>query len=138
MKTHYQFSDTEFEMQFADASLPPHLFTHEAHLRLAWIHINSYEQTVAIEQISSQILKFATRHGDPNKFDATVTVAAIKIVHHFIQKSKTIYFKDFIKEFPGLKYNFKEILDQHYGFDIFDSEKAKKEYIQPDLYPFNP
>lgn len=38
MKTHHQLNDQQFEEQFQNCTFDPTLFTHEAHLRLAWIH----------------------------------------------------------------------------------------------------
>ncbi len=136
MEQHRQLTDLEFEKQFAYGDLDPVSFSHEAHLRLAWIYINKYGEDSACEIICDQILNFATKHGDPEKFNKTVTIAAIKAVNHFIQKSNSTNFIDFIQEFPRLKYNFKELLDFHYGFDIFNSESAKKEYLEPDLLSF--
>lgn len=136
MERHRHLSDLEFEKQFENCSLDPSIFSHEAHLRLAWIHIQKYGEDQACIRISNQILKFATTAGDNNKFNKTVTVAAIKAVNHFILKSKSTNFQDFMRESSRLKYNFKELLSYHYGFDIFTSEKARLEYLEPDLLPF--
>jgi len=137
MNAHLDFSDSEFEKQFRDGKLDPSLFNHEAHVRLAWIHINTYGIEAACDTVSNQILSYVSQLGATDKFNKTLTIAAIKIVHHFVQKSKSHTFKDFIREFPRLKSNFKELLDSHYGFDIFNSKKAKTEYLEPDLLPFS-
>ena len=31
----------------------------------------------------------------------------------------------------------KELIDQHYNVDIFNSERAKLKYLKPDLLPFD-
>ncbi len=67
----------------------------------------------------------------------TLTIAAIKAVHHFIDRSDAISFGEFILEFPRLKYNFKELMAAHYQVDIYNSAKAKEEFVQPDLLPFD-
>ena len=54
MERHYQLTDNQFETQFADLSMDPTLFSHEAHLRLAWIHIKHHGVDKAIENICSQ------------------------------------------------------------------------------------
>lgn len=137
MEKHFDLTDHEFETQFADRSLEPSLFTHEAHLRLAWIHINRYGVEAAIDNICQQINAFATAHGDHDKFHKTVTVAAVRAVYHFILKSESGDFADFIAEHPRLKSSFKQLIDAHYGIDIFKSEQARKEFIEPDLLPFD-
>ncbi|AXT50679.1 hypothetical protein D1818_07480 [Aquimarina sp. BL5] len=136
MNHNLDLNDSEFEKQFRDGILAPSLFNHEAHLRLAWIHVSKYGVDTACKEISNQILAYVTQLGETDKFNKTLTIAAVRTVNHFLLKSKSNSFQDFITEFPRLKYNFKDLLDSHYGFDIFNSEKAKTHYVEPDLLPF--
>jgi len=137
MEPHNNFSDEAFILKFADCSLDPKLFSHEAHLRLAWIYIKNDGVEAAIEKISSQIKKFAEHHGAYNKYNLTVTVAAIRTVYHYYINSDCKTFIAFIRAYPQLKYTFKELLDSHYSMDIFSSEQARKKFIYPDLIPFD-
>lgn len=137
MKSHYDLTNAEFELQFDSCKLDSNLFSHEAHLRLAWIHITKYGIEKALINIQSQLTRYVTHMGESTKYNKTVTIAAIKAVHHFILKSKSDNFMDFIAEFPRLQNNFKGVMDSHYGVDIFNSEKARKEFISPDLLPFD-
>ena len=134
---HYQLNDSDFEQRFQDCSLEPSLFNHEAHVRLAWVYIKKYGEAVAIQKICEDIRRFDQTHGDGNKFHVTLTVASVKAVNHFIKKSSSSSFKAFISEFPRLKTSFKELLGQHYGFNVLVNEKAKTTYIHPDLVPFS-
>ena len=136
MEGHFKLSDSEFEVQFQTCSFDPEIFSHEAHLRLAWIHIKNYGVEKAVENIQVQLRNFVEYIGAKHKFNATLTIAAIKATHHFMLKSKSNNFKDFIEEFPRLKNNFKELLGQHYGIDIFNSKEAKTKFLEPDLLPF--
>lgn len=137
MEQHYTIDDIEFEIQFENLTMNPEFFTHEAHLRLAWIHIRKYGVRKAIEHACKQIQAFASFHGGGKKYHVTVTVAAVRAVYHFILKSKSETFQDFIQEFPRLKYSFKQLIGAHYGNDIFKSEMARKAYLEPDLIPFD-
>ena len=134
---HRLLSDTQFEQAFELKSLPAQSFTHEAHLRLAWIHISKYGLTKAIGNVCIQISEYAQSLGVPEKFNMTVTVAAVKAVYHFTNRSQSNDFYELIEEFPRLKTNFKGLVNSHYGFDIFKSGKAKKEFLEPDLVPFD-
>ena len=137
MEKHSTLSDEEFEIKFKTCQLNPSDFTHEAHLRLAWIKINTYGIKVA-EQIIHHELKTYVSHFDAqDKFNLTLTRAATKAVYHFMLKSNADNFKDFIDEFPRLKYNFRALMDHHYGFDIYNSSEAKTQYLAPDLVPFD-
>lgn len=136
MQNHFRLSDAEFISQFIRCELNPADFSHEAHLRLAWINVNEYGIQKGEMEIQDQLKAFVDFVGAKDKYNKTVTIAAIKLVHHFMLKSSSDNFKDFIAEFPRLKSSFKELLDSHYSFDIFNSDLAKKEYLEPDLHPF--
>lgn len=136
--SHNQLSDSVFEQQFADCSLPPSLFSHEAHLRLAWIHIRTYGVEQAVANLREQIKRYASSLGVQRKYNETVTVASVKVMHHFMQRSSAEHFKELINVFPSLKQDFKKLLGEHYSKDIFRSESARKEYLEPDLLPFDP
>ncbi len=137
MEIHFSITDTEFEKQFENCSLDPELFSHEAHLRLAWIHIQKYGQEKAISNICNQLIQFTIAAGAGNKYNHTLTIAAVKAVAHFINKSSTTNFKDFIAENSRLKSNFKDLINTHYKTDIYNSVLAKKQFIEPDLVPFD-
>ena len=130
-------TDLEFEQHFASGELPPALFTHEAHLRLAWIHVTQYGVEEAIENVTEQIKRYTQKLNATDKYNHTLTVAAVKAVYHFVLKSKSDNFQDFLQEFPRLKFKFKDLMACHYGFDIYTSPKAKQAFLEPDLLPFD-
>lgn len=105
-------------------------------MRLVYIHIKKYGADQAEKNMCDQIKGFAESLGVYDKFNLTVTIASVKVMNHFMKKSEAVSFQDFIQEFPRLLTNFKEILGQHYGFNVFADKRAKKEYIAPDLQDF--
>jgi hypothetical protein len=137
MEAHFHLTDDAFEKQFKHGLLHPSYFTHEAHLRLAWIHITKYGLENAIENVTTQLQAFTKLQGEETKYNQTVTIAAVRAVFHFILKSESDNFRDFIEEFPRLKFDFSELLGYHYAFNIFTSEEAKMNYMEPDLLPFD-
>lgn len=136
MNSHYQLTDQEFTSAFKSKKLNSKLFTHEAHLRLAWIYINQYGLETAEVLLCKQIKAYATSQGADDKFNTTITVAATKAVYHFMNRSKAITFNELIDEFPRLKTKFKSLMATHYGLDIFNNLKAKASYLSPDLVSF--
>ena len=137
MEPHFALTDLEFEKQFETCSLNPELFTHEGHLRLAWIHIKKYGERVAIENVCTQLTHYVEFLGVGQKYNHTLSVAAVKAVTHFMKRSAAANFQEFITDFPRLKYNFRELIKAHYKMDIFNTEKARQVYIEPDLLPFD-
>ncbi|WP_255065512.1 hypothetical protein [Lacihabitans sp. LS3-19] len=136
LEAHFILSDEEFSTQFASKILNPEIFTHEAHLRLAWILIKNHGLEKGTELICSQILAFVIPLGAEEKFNTTLTVASMKMVNHFIQKVESDDFLDFIQTFPALKYEFKNLVSKHYSFDILKEERTKKAFVEPDLLEF--
>jgi hypothetical protein len=136
MADHFALNDNEFEQRFAAGTFDPAVFNHEAHLRLAWIHIRKYGEEQAIANICSQLVNFVTALGACSKYNTTLTIAAIKAVHHFMQRSNAASFDQFIQQFPRLKYNFRELIASHYSVDVFQSEQARQFYLEPDLLAF--
>ncbi len=137
IENHSELSDYTFEQAFLHSELPPSIFNHEAHLRLAWIHIRKYGLEQAEQNIHDQLLTFVKAIGATGKYNKTLTIVAVRAVHHFMQKSTADGFESFMLEFPQLKSGFKDLINSHYTFDIFNSERAKVDFIAPDLSPFN-
>ena len=133
---HNQLTDSNFIGQFANGSLNPEIFNHEAHLRLAWLYIEKFGLKQAEKDIQNQLQNFVEIVGAKDKYHKTLTIVAIRIVNHFMRKSKSYNFTNFINEFPQLKSEFKELVNTHYSFNIFSSDKARKEFLKPDLLNF--
>ncbi len=136
MENHLELSDSEFEIQFRNCSLNPALFSHEAHLRIAWLMISRDGITESLVLFPRLLKNYVTTLGEESKYNETLTIAALKAVHHFIGKSSSETFCQFIKEFPQLKFEFKRLMSCHYSFDIFNLPEAKAKFLKPDLVPF--
>ncbi|MGI9530454.1 hypothetical protein [Lutimonas sp.] len=137
MENHYQLSDIEFETSFENCGFEVSMFSHEAHLRLAWIHIRRYGPAIAEKNVSDQLRAYTKHVGAADKFNLTLTIAAVKAVYHFYLRYQGIDFKDFIHNSPLLMDDFKGLMDRHYRMDIFSSELARQRYLVPDLAPFD-
>ena len=55
MKSHFDLTNSEFLDQFSQCKLDPAAFSHDAHLRLAWIHIQRFGIEKAIRKCSKSI-----------------------------------------------------------------------------------
>lgn len=135
--SHYSLTDDQFEYQFERCAVDPAIFTHEAHLRLAWIHISKYGIDQAIVHIQTQLQAYTKQVGASSKYNTTVTIAACKAVYHFMLQSDRLSFQQFIQNNERLKNNFKELMQAHYKTNIFQSEIARSGYLEPELLPFD-
>lgn len=137
MKDHNTITDKDLLAQMNEGYLDPDLFNHEAHLRWGWLLLESFSLEEAIEKACSQLKHYTAKLGVSDKYNETVTVAAMNALQHFRNRSQKVTFSQFIKEFPRLKTSFKELMAFHYSLDIFTSAEAKDSYIEPDLLPFD-
>ena len=103
MESHAELSNTEFLNQFEECTLAPTLFSHEAHLRLAWLLIDQYGAEEAEERIQKLLKAYVHALGAQDKYNTTLTVAAVKAVNHFVNREKHQYFQAFINAFPPLE-----------------------------------
>lgn len=126
---HYLLSNKELEAEFKSCKLSPKHFTHEAHLRLAYIHIKQYGLKQAIKNLCKQIADFDTRYGDGTKFNTRITIASAKVLALFMKKATSTNFKEILVEFPQLRSNFCELLRKHYKLDFFKQDK-EEDYLE--------
>lgn len=131
-----KMENADFIQAFETGKFPPEQFNHTAHIKLAWIYLEQFREETAIAKTCEAIKNFDRLHGDGTKYHTTLTVAAVKAVHHFRQKSTATTFEEFIVEFPKLITSFKELLSLHYGEEVISDPKAKTTYLEPDLLPF--
>ena len=137
MEKHYQHTDEDLLLAMENSTLDPAIFSHEAHLRWGWLLLESNSLDKAIGKACSQLKRYTIQLGASDKYNETVTIAAIRAIHHFRLKSTADNFKDFIVESSRLKTSFKELMDAHYSENIFNSVLAKKQYLKPDKAPFD-
>ncbi len=120
-----------------DFTLKPEDFTHKTHLKLAWEVLCVSQIDEAVNK-ACELLKAYTGHFEvTDKYHQTLTVASIRTVRHFILKSKSSDFEEFLREFPVLENNFKGLIEQHYSLERLTLESAIKEYLEPDLLPYD-
>lgn len=116
--------------------LPPSDFTHLAHLRLAWLRLNQDQLGKAVIAVQDDILRYVEFLGVKEKYNRTLTIAAVYIVHRRMESSDAADFHSFMTSNSDLASDFKNLIMRHYKTDIFTSENAKSEFLEPELSPF--
>ncbi len=111
MEKHFALTNADFEQQFTTCQLDPAIFSHEAHLRLTWIHLDKYGLEQAKENIQNQLQQFVRHLGAEDKYNERLTIAAVQVVYQFMQESETTNFQDFIDQFPQLKSDFRTLIN---------------------------
>jgi hypothetical protein len=73
-------TDDELIARFEDCSLPTECFRHVDHVRTAFIYLTRYPVTEALHRFSTSLLRFATKHGKPDRYNETITWAYVLLV----------------------------------------------------------
>jgi hypothetical protein len=100
-------------------------------------YIKKYGVEKAIHCITAQLKNYVTTLGAEEKYNHTLTIAAIRAVHHFMLRTMAYNFHELMEKAPRLKTDFRELIRSHYATDIFTSVKAKKKFLEPELLPFD-
>ncbi|VVC76268.1 hypothetical protein AQUSIP_15770 [Aquicella siphonis] len=123
--------DQEFLRQFETLTLAKSEFSHQGHLRIAWLYLgkNTFEQ--AVYQITHGIRRYAAHLGAAHIYHETLTKTWIHLVRAamIIQTHKT--FEEFLLGHPHLQN--KALPFQYYSEALLQSEAARKQWIEPDL-----
>ncbi|KAI9301611.1 flavin reductase like domain-containing protein [Cunninghamella echinulata] len=134
----YRYVGEEVFMKaYEDFTLDTRQWMHRAHIRMAWNYIR--EQDGDMEKATPLIKNQLQLHFNKNeqfKYHETITRFYIYLIHLAIkcnQSKDQDDFFDFMKRFPILT-NPKSI-DQFYSSQLLKSDKARNNFILPDLKP---
>ena len=124
--------DREFRAAFECGAIAPAHFTHEAHLRLAYVYLVENDLAAAQQKMRSALLSFLATHGIPaEKFHETLTRAWVLAVRHFMGRSPSRCFAEFVAGSQPLLDS--KVMLTHYSTSLLFSPAARASYVAPDL-----
>ena len=138
MTTTDLMSDSLLLEQIENCTLPTSEFNHETMLKLAWILINKYGVEKAVVKNIELKENYFINALNSDKFNKTLSRAYVEIMHYFMQQSAQPQNFDLIlMAFPRLKYNFKNLVKTHYGYNILkEHRKEEPKGMKPILFTF--
>lgn len=127
--------DQEFLGSFDDGEVEPAEFNHKAHLKLAYILLAMHGVKDAAPRFRTALQAFLQRNGiDPTKYHETMTQAWLHAVLHFMERAgATPSAEAFVKASPVL--HDPKIMLTHYSQELIASDRARREFVAPDLDP---
>lgn len=135
-------SDAELLSAFMHGALPRSAWTHQAHVRVAYLQLGLLAWPEALEQLRSRIQALNAFHGTPETptrgFHETITVAFLRLIAHAREQdactgTATGDSLDFCARHPALLD--RQILLRHYSRERLASSAAKHGFVEPDLLP---
>ncbi|MGI9239270.1 MAG: hypothetical protein ACR2RV_00625 [Verrucomicrobiales bacterium] len=127
--------DLKFKGLVESCELPISEFSHRAHLRLAYVYLSEHDTESAIELMRNSLGRLIHHNGvPPSKFHETLTRAWILAVDHFMNQVVSSNSADELIDRHSELLD-TEIMMTHYSAEVLFSEKARGEFVQPDLDP---
>ena len=122
--------DRDFVDAFEACTLPPDLFSHRAHVRLAWLYLREHGLLDTLTRYSSGIRRYAASLGAGAKYHETITWAYLFLIHERMQRAPHPTFDDFAAANEDL---FGPVLERYYSRETLASELARTTFVLPDV-----
>lgn len=132
MTTAVPLSDAELLQQFEDTSLPTSLFSHQQHVRAAWLFVRRHGMPAAITAFSDALRRFADAKGAHNLFHVTITWAYLLLIHERQEKCQAVTWDSFAASNADLLAWKPSLLDRFYTAETLWSERARRSFVMPD------
>ena len=123
-------TDDEFLEAFALGRLARWEWTHEAHVRMAYLLFARFGAEEAPEKIKAGIQNYNALRGNPMGYHETTTVAFCKLVASRLPCADWPTFREANRDLLA-----RDVLEKHYSSDLLFSPKAKAEFVAPDREP---
>lgn len=132
VKRSVALADDEFLEEFEGCRLPESEWTHLAHIRVAWICLNTEREESALARIRDGILRYNTEVlGRRHKYHETVTVAYTHIVASRIRADEP--WLEFATRIDDLLDSSSPILLRYYSKERLFSDTARESFVAPDV-----
>ena len=123
--------DKAFLQSFEECSLGAKCWTHAAHVRMGWLVLetsSSFDE--AMNRIRNGIMRFNSSKNSIG-YHETITVAFARLIDSRRLDGETL--EAFVTRNPDL--NEKDCLKRFYSQEILTSERARQQFVEPDLAP---
>lgn len=128
-------NDLAFREKFETLAIDPSKFDHRAHLRLAYTYLVNNDTDTAYQLMKHSLHAFLNHLGvDISKYHDTITRAWILAVRHFMENTPKCESADALIDANPMMLDSKIMLT-HYSTDLLFSDKARAEFVEPDLDP---
>jgi hypothetical protein len=131
-------TDAAFARAFDRGEVAPADFDHRAHMRVAWVYLReSPSLDGAVARMRAAIKRFAAAAGKSDKYHETITVAWMILLSDARARVCTggveCELEDVVRQYPALAGN--DALLQYYSRDRLFGDRARQEWIEPDVAP---
>ena len=115
---------------FEACTIHPAEFRHYQHLTVALWYVWSLPYEAAVEKMTGGIRRLAASYGKTG-YHETITLFWLRMVSDFAAERSDSLTKTANRLIE--KYNNKDLIQEYYSSELLASDKAKAEWVEPDL-----
>ena len=127
--------DDDLIASFEELRLPKAEWTHQTHVRVAYLYVRDLPFETALNKIRTGILALNESHGVVNGPDSgyheTVTVAFARLIAAASAQWPNAMSTEFCDQNPNLME--KRVLLNYYSRDVINGREARAEFVEPDV-----
>jgi hypothetical protein len=126
-------TDDAFLAALEDGSLPAAAFDHAAHVRAGYLYLKRRGFIGGMAAFRDSLRRFAARHGAPQKYHETITVAYLALIHDRIHAAPADeVWPDFAARNADLFA--RDLLHRYYQPETLSAPRAREVFLlQPRL-----
>lgn len=126
--THPQLTINDFERGRVDADS----FDHEAHIYMAWLYLDAYPVTDAIERFTTALKRLTLKLGVPGKYHDTITWFFMLIIAERRTDEASRVWPTFKKDNDDLFRREDNVLNRYYSTETLATDEARRSFVLPD------
>ncbi len=128
-------TDAEFLRAFEECTLPASAWTHQAHVRMAWLYLRAHPLPEGLSRARDGIQRYnAAVLKKENAYHETITCAYVRLVHDRMRMNGAVKdFASFCTHAPDLLDRTLTALLRHYRRETLFSDEARAGFVEPDL-----
>jgi hypothetical protein len=126
-------TDAELLSLFETCALPPDLFDHRLHVRVAWCYLREEQQVLpALSRFTASLKRYAGNLGKLSIYHETITWAYLFLIHERMQRAPVTDFDTFAAQNRDLLEK-PPVLERYYRPETLSSDLARRVFVMPDL-----
>ena len=127
--------------RFLSCTLPKAEWTHQAHLAVGAWHVDRYGPDEALVRLRDGIRLLNDSHGtvnsDTSGYHETITRAYVRLIGGFLASCPDDALQQRVSRLINGPLGDRDVLLRHYSREILMSVRARNEFVEPDLAPFD-
>ena len=113
-------------------TIDPDAFDHEAHINVAWLYLERYPLTDAIDRFTKALQRLTRKLGVPDKYNETISWFYMLLIEERRSVSPAGNWIAFRQTNSDLFSRGDNILERYYSKELIFSDRARQSFVLPN------